>query len=331
MKSQREKKDSRFFIVMLAAALISCVLTNASYSSGVSNFAASAIGVVVTPIQGAFSGMHNFFEEKLAYFSSVDELREENEKLKDEITELNRKVSELEPAAKETEMLYNFLELKRERNDIKFVNAEIISRSVSNYTSDFTIDKGSVHGIEKDMAVVAEDNSLLGIIVEVGATYARGKTLTSYDLNVGIKNERTGQTGILTGTLELSKENLCRVADLAQDDDYVSGDIIRTSGLGDIYPPGIYVGSVTELVPDPLSYTVSAVVKPSSNIFECDMVMVITDFDRSYVDSGEVLGEDTANTEQGEAEVNQGGENPAGNTAGNPAENSTENENQNPA
>ena len=211
MKSQREKKDSRFFLVMLAA-VISCVLTNASYSSGVSNFAASAIGVVVTPVQGAFSGMHNFFEEKLAYFSSVDELREENEKLKDEITELNRKVSELEPAAKENEMLYNFLELKRERNDIKFVNAEIISRSVSNYTSDFTIDKGSVHGIEKDMAVVAEDNSLLGIIVEVGATYARGKTLTSYDLNVGIKNERTGQTGILTGTLELSKENLCRVA-----------------------------------------------------------------------------------------------------------------------
>ena len=75
------------------------------------------------------------------------------------------------------------------------------------------------------------------------------------------------------------------------------------------------------------SYTVSAVVKPSSNIFECDMVMVITDFDRSYVDSGEVLGEDTANTEQGEAEVNQSIENPAGN----PAENSTENENQNPA
>lgn len=55
--------------------------------------------------------------------------------------------------------------------------------------------------------------------------------------------------------------------------------------------------------------------------------MVITDFDRSYVDSGEVLGEDTANTEQGEAEVNQSIENPAGN----PAENSTENENQNPA
>ena len=56
---------------------------------------------------------------------------------------------------------------------------------------------------------------------------------------------------------------------------------MRTSGLGDTYPPGLYVGTVTELVPDALDHTISAVVKPSSSVYDTDLVMVITDFDRS--------------------------------------------------
>ena len=67
-------------------------------------------------------------------------LLDENAQLKSTIIDLNRKVSELTPAQKENEMLYNFLELKKERNDIKFVNADIISRVSSNYTSEITFD-----------------------------------------------------------------------------------------------------------------------------------------------------------------------------------------------
>ena len=282
MKVTNPNKNNRFLFSMLAIAALCCVITSTSYSSGVSSFAASALGIVVAPAQKLTSSAHSFIEEKFAYFKNIDALREENKELKAEITELNRKLSELAPAQKENEMLYNFLELKRERNDIKFVNADIVSRSVSNYTSDFTIDKGSVHGIKKGMAVVTSDNCLLGIIVEAGATYSRGKTLTSYDFSAGIKNERTGEPGILSGDFELSRDNLCCVADLPDGADYVTGDIIRTSGLGDIYPPGLYVGSVTALVPNKLEYTIDATVKPAASVLDTDMVMVITDFDRNY-------------------------------------------------
>lgn len=270
---------------MLAIAALCCVITSTSYSSGVSSFAASALGVVVAPVQKIVANAHGFIEDKLMYFKNIDTLRKENEQLKADITELNRKLSELAPAKKENEMLYNFLELKRERNDIKFVNADIISRSASNYTSDFTIDKGSIHGIKKGMAVVTEDSSLLGIIVEAGATYSRGKTLTSYDFSAGIKNERTGEPGILSGDFELSRDNLCCVADLPDGADYMAGDIIRTSGLGDVYPSGLYVGTVTALVPNKLDYTVNATVKPAASVFDTDMVMVITEFDRTYEQS----------------------------------------------
>lgn len=282
MKASYGKKKNRYFVVLLAIAIVSCLITGASYSSGVSSIAASALGIVVTPIQSINIGIHGLIDDISAYFKGIDSLKAENEQLKAQITELSRKVSELEPAKKENDMLYNFLELKKERNDMKFVNADIISRSASNYTSDFTIDKGSVHGISKNMAVVTHDNSLLGIIVEVGATYARGKTVTSYDFSVGIKNERTGEPGILSGDFELSTRNMCAVVDLYQSSDYKTGDIIRTSGLGDTYPSGLYVGIVKELIPNGLDYTVSAAVQPSASVFDTDMVMVITDFNRNF-------------------------------------------------
>lgn len=282
MKVSYSKKNHKFFLSMLAIAASCCLITSASYSSGVSSFAASALGVVVTPVQKLMDNVHGFIKDKTEYFQSVDMLLDENAQLKSTIIDLNRKVSELTPAQKENEMLYNFLELKKERNDIKFVNADIISRVSSNYTSEITLDKGSIHGIKKDMAIVTEDNSLLGIIVEVGATYSRGKTLTSYDFSVGIENERTGLPGILSGNFELSRKGLCCVIDLYDTDDYKAGDIIRTSGLGDIYPAGIYVGTVTEIIPDKLNYTVNACVKPATSVFDTDMVMVITGFDRAY-------------------------------------------------
>ena len=282
MKATYHKKRNRFFAVTLTVAVLCCFLNFAAARSGVSGIFAGALGAAVTPVQKLVSGAHGFIEDKLSYFQDMEALQEENRKLREEILSLQRQVSELEPAQKENEMLYHFLELKRERHDIRFVNADIISRSTSNYTSEFTIDKGSIHGVEKDMAVMTEDGSLLGIITEAGATYARGKTLTSYDLSVGIKNERTGAPGLLSGNLELSRRGLCQVSDLPDTADYMTGDILRTSGLGNLYPPGLYVGSVTELTPDALGYTVSAVVKPSASIFDTDMVMVITDFDRTY-------------------------------------------------
>lgn len=281
MKASYQKKRSRFFAVALAASFVCSALAFSAQQSGVASIAAGALGTVVAPLQKLGSGAYEKLEEKTAYFKEIDSLRAENEKLKTEITALERQVSELEPTKKENDMLYHFLELKRERTDIKMVNATVIGRASSNYTSEFTLDKGSIHGLEKDMPVMAEDNTLLGVLIEVGPTYARGKAMTSYDVTIGVKNERTGEPSLLSGSLSLDRKGLCEAADLLESSDVRVGDIMRTSGLGDTYPPGLYVGTVTELVPDALDHTISAVVKPSSSVYDTDLVMVITDFDRS--------------------------------------------------
>ena len=129
MKVSYGGKKNRYFIILMIIAVISCFITNASYTSGVSSVAGSVLGFIVTPAQKLVSKTHLVFDNISERFKSVDELIEENKALSKEITELRRRVSELEPAQKENEMLYKFLEMKKEKTDMKFVNANVISRS----------------------------------------------------------------------------------------------------------------------------------------------------------------------------------------------------------
>lgn len=283
MKASFKKNKNSFIIVMLIIAVVCCFITNASYNAGVSTMASSVLGIVVTPLQKLSSGVHGTISSIGEYFGDVKALKEENKRLQSQLWELEKLNAELLPLEKENDMLYRFLELKKERSDLKLVNATIISRSAANYTADFTIDKGSIHGIEKDMAVITDDGSLLGVIVEAGATFSRGKTLTSYDFSLGVKNQRTGEAGMLTSSFDISAEGHCLVGDLPDTTEYAVGDIVVTSSLGDIYPPGLYIGKVIELVPDKLGYTLGAVIEPSSTVQSTDAVMVIRDFNREYV------------------------------------------------
>ncbi len=279
MRATYTKKKHTFFIWACLIAVLCCLVTNVCYDRGVSSVASGALSLLLTPVRSLSAAVYRFAEQKTVYLRDLEDLQAQNDALRQENLSLQRLVGELAPLREENERLYAFLDLKRENTSLSLVNASVIARSSSNYTSDFTIDKGSFNGIEKDMAVIAQDTSLLGIIVEVGANYARGKTLTSYDLSLGVRNERTGEPAIVTGGLALSRQNKCCI-ERADPEKFAVGDVVRTSGLGDLYPAGLYVGEVSEYVTDELDHEVRAVVVPSGSIFDSDFVMVVTGFQR---------------------------------------------------
>ena len=59
--------------------------------------------------------------------------------------------------------------------------------------------------------------------------------------------------------------------------DITVGDEIVTSSLGDIYPPGLPIGMVTEIVPLGTGYESLAYVKPGVNLDQMDTVLIITE------------------------------------------------------
>lgn len=281
MKIPHRKKDRQLPLMFLVSVLL-CVICFASHSSGTSTVFSQGLSVITTPLRIVSKGVYNITSSVGNYFSDINKLKEENARLVKENKKLAEENSDYQSLKKENESLYKFLDLKKERNDYTFTNANIVSKSASGYTSIFTLDKGSFHGIKAGMPVISDEGALIGITYSVEATSTRCKSVLSYDVSVGVYDELTGETGILSGSFDTFSQNRCVIRGLSHETTVKAGDKILTSGLGEVYPRNLVIGTVIGFIPELGTHTKNAVVELDGTAFASDSIMVITSFERTY-------------------------------------------------
>lgn len=274
------KIKSRFFSVMLAISILLCAVSVVVYQTDALTFVFGAAGLVTSPVQKLAGGISDAVSYVAGRFSDIDELKRENARLYEENQRLIAQSRDADVIHEENEWLRQFLGLKNQREEITFVDAKIIARDVG-FIRTFTMDKGSFHGVAKNMPVITE-SGLLGIVTEVGPDTSRGISLINHNTSVGVYMERTMTSAVLTGSFELYTNGLCKVVNLPQDADVVVGDLVYTSGYGGIYPKDIAVGTIVSVEPNPSNYTISAVVKPSADMSLSDYVMIVTSSETFY-------------------------------------------------
>ena len=281
LKIPHRKKDL-YMPLMFGIALVLTLICFASHSSGTSTILSKGLSFITTPLRSGAKGVYNLCSSASTYFSDINELKKENvrlTKLNKTLSEENEKYQELKD---ENDSLYKFLELKKEHTDYTFTNANIVSKSQSGYVSIFTIDKGSFHGIKENMPVISDEGALIGVTYSVEATSTRCKSVLSYDVNVGVYDKETGETGILSGSFETFMQNRCIIKNIPHETTLVPGSKIFTSGLGEIYPRDLVIGSVYGFIPEQGSQTKNAVIALDDSIITSDSIMVITSFERVY-------------------------------------------------
>ena len=281
LKIPHRRRDY-FVPVILAVAILASAICFASHASGTSTRLSRGLSLITTPFQSATKLTYDFFSTVGGYFENMEKLKSENERLSAQnkrLLEENLTVKELQS---ENNSLYKFLELKKEHTDYNFINGNVISRSSDGYSANFTIDKGTFHGIEENMPVISDNGALIGITYSVDSNSTRCKSILSYDVNIGVYNEETGETGVLSGSFDTFSKNKCIIRHLSEETTFLEGDRILTSGLGEIYPRGLIIGKVDGFEPEMGSHTKNAIITPDESAFVCDRVMVITSFERAY-------------------------------------------------
>ncbi len=275
------KRQARFYALSIIVSAILSLVALVSYFSGFSNILSGIVNIVAYPVNTCA----NFVSEQIMsvgnYFGNIARLKEENLRLQAENNRLLRDKAEAEAIRQENDQLYAFLDLKRDFNKLTVVNCRMISKGSNNFITVFTIDKGTMHGIRKNMPIVSA-NGIVGIITEEGPVSSRGISLISHNASVGVYLSRTGITGILKGDYALSAEGKCKITGLPSDSDVVIGDPVVTSGNGEIYPRDLSVGTVTEIKKDSNTQTLTLTVTPSCSLSEDETIMVITDYERVY-------------------------------------------------
>jgi rod shape-determining protein MreC len=132
---------------------------------------------------------------------------------------------------------------------------------------------------------VLSDNGLAGHVSEVYDHYAKVVSVVNKDSYIyGQINRKNGDLVAVqgakgfhseeTGSIE---EDLCMIQFITNEIDITIGDEIVTSSLGDIYPPGLRIGTVTEIIPIATGYESIALVKPAVDLDQMDTVLIITE------------------------------------------------------
>lgn len=202
---------------------------------------------------------------------SVIKTHQENIRLKDEIKKLNFIKTQYDALREENRYFRNVLKLLP-KTEYDFLISNVILHDPVHWLKSVTIDKGKSSGIERDFPVLAFDKEfcLVGRIVEVYDSTAKVQLLSDMFSYVPAKIVRTQESGVVVGR---NRESLL-FDYLLPESDLKLGDRVVTSEISEIFPEGIPIGTVQEVLPSE-GYYKQAIVKPYISCNKLRFVFVV--------------------------------------------------------
>lgn len=177
---------------------------------------------------------------------------------------------------KEIQELKETLELNKTLTEYEPVNATILSRNKNYWFNTLTIDKGKKDGLKENMAVVTK-NGLIGKLSKVYDTSSEVKLITSDDINfkvsISIKTGEIDNYAIMNGYD--SKTKLIKATGIDKTTDIHENDTVLTSGLGEFFPAGIYIGNVVKIEKDKYNLSKTIYIKTNQNFNDIHYVTVL--------------------------------------------------------
>ena len=273
-KKMNDSGKSKLVLTILTAVCV--VLIILSFTTDAVSGPLHYVTGVITPIQSGMNAIGTWISDKGEYLFHTTDLRSENAGLQKKVDELTAENSDLLQNQDEYERLKDLLDLKDEYSNYPTIAARIIAKDSGNWFSTFTIDKGSKDGIAADMNVMA-GSGLVGIVTEVGPTWAKVRSIIDDSSNVSAMVLSTSDRCIVSGDLSLMSDNQIRFGQMENNDNTVSvGDQIVTSYISDKYLQGILIGYVSEVTVDSNNLTRSGYITPAVDFKNLQEVLVIT-------------------------------------------------------
>ena len=274
--------QNKFFIVCLCVAVVISGASSTLALMGHGGVVRNAVGTIATPFRLVATVFTNAAEGFGKYFHSIQSLQEQNLALIEENKDLKERLERAELVENENQRLRDYLSMKGEYPSFSFEEGMVIGREASNYVTVLTLNRGTIHGIEKNMAVITEDG-IVGCVSEVGLTWCKVSTILETARSVGVYLPRNNAGGILSGDFSMRAEGMCKLTFVDADVkniDVQPGDAVYSSGIGSVYPADVKVGEVVSVQIDSASRTLVASVSPTVDFSEPDYMMIITGYQR---------------------------------------------------
>lgn len=272
-----KKNGIRLGVAVVIVALIYGLTVSRSgeHAGAVENAAAS----LAMPVKQGTTGVVSWLEGIYGYMFRYDELSKENEELKGQLAEAEKKIREAEDAENENERLRELLDLRDKHEDFVFESANIVDRPTSNWSRTFTLSKGSESDIAVGNCVVDSQYNLVGQIIEVGTGWSTVRSIIDADMSVGALVGEGGNAAMIVGDFALMQNGETKLTYLTEETQVIEGDVLITSGKGEAFPKGLVIGTVTSVQTEAGGQIEYATVQPASELGALSQVFVVKEFD----------------------------------------------------
>ena len=285
--------STRVKIILVVAALLTAAL---AILSGITNTTPVDLAVkgVLAPFRAAGTALTTAAEKYYGYMFRYEALAAENEVLEQRIAEMEDVARQADATSRENQRLRDLLELKATREDFVLVDAYIIGWSSTDWENTFTINRGTVAGIEENMCVITANGEVVGLVTEAGPNYAEVKTVLDSTLEISGTISTSGYNGMVSGGYTSGNDTLLKMNYLPSSAIIRNHDQVVTSG-STVYPRGLIMGYVVDAGFEETGVAKFALLDPAAEISSLEQVFIITQY--TTEDIGTASSGETASTE----------------------------------
>lgn len=261
----------RKILIVLAIVILAGLIYNTSQPRERLTFIEQGLRDLLSPLQLLMTRLTRGVDNVITGIKELRTIRQQNAYLEGRIVELQNQVYRLSEYQRENEYLRDALDFKSSTNH-QLLAAEVIGRNPTDWLSSVTINKGSRHGVEKGMAVIAGEG-VVGIVENV--TNFTSTVLLAIDPRSAIGGMVVGSGGPVLVEGDANAEGYLVLTPLDRDTIVSPGDVILTSGLSRLFPKKIPIGEVVGVEPANYNLSYTAFVRPFVDFSRLTYVFVV--------------------------------------------------------
>ncbi len=258
-------------IIFLLLSFFNLIGTDRDY-----NFIEGLFIDFLSPVFSVSNTVQNTFGDVREVIFEMQEVKQNNQELREEIATLQYNQNKLEAAIAQNERLRELLNFE-EKNTHEILGAEVIGYSTGNWSSTILINQGRSTGVEQGGAIVSGKGYLAGSIQRTSRNNSQAILINDMNFVTSALVAESRDIGTIKGQIHTDQ---LLMDNLEWDAEIEVGDIILTSGLSRNYPKEIPIGRVTSVFPDDYGLSQAAYIQPFADLERLEEVLVIINYDR---------------------------------------------------
>jgi len=268
---------NRVKAVLIIAALLAAVLGIVGSLTKV-DLGDVVVKGLLAPIRAGASKLTDSAEQIYNYIFEYEALQTENLRLKEQLSQLEEDSRRADALERENERLRDALGMSEVREDFKLVDCYVISRSSQEWSSTFTVNRGSNSGIQAGMCAITANGEVVGLVSEAGPNYAVIKSVMDSSLEISATIAASGYNGMVQGGYASGKDGLLRMDYLPSNSVIRNRDQVVTSG-STVYPRNLIIGYVVDADFDDTGVAKYALLEPAVNVASLEQVFIVTEYE----------------------------------------------------